>query len=227
MQRQRLALYETTSKGMFRTVIKNRHGRLIYLQLSVSGKRCNIIECYYIDRFKGGKYYAAPKMLVTRSFPYDRLLAVVAAELDRTFYGIEVDNSCRSLSTDDFIDYQLKSLRHKYNFLIFITEGEAANGIPSVLRTRFKNRIHRAIYLELRHYKDNMGVVADCHYYDRQYKARKSVTPEALSSVFFDYTRDGILSLVNSELNTDFTDIIFTDSSCVDITHKIALCGNI
>ena len=227
MKRQSLILHETDSNEDFRALFKTRHGRLIYLQLSVSGKRCNIIECYYIDRTKGGKYYAAPKKLVTRSFPYDRLLAVISTELDRTFYGIEVDNSCRSLSTDDFIDYQLKSLRRKYNFLIFVAEGEAVNGIPSVLRTRFKNRIHRAIYLELRHYKDNMGVVADCQYYDRNYKARQSVTPEALSSVFFDYTRDGILSLVNSELNTDFSDIIFTDNSCVDLTNEIALCGNI
>lgn len=227
MKRQSLILYETDSDEYFRSVIKTRHGRLIYLEVIIVSEQCEIINCFYIDRQRGGKYYAAPKMLVTRSFPYDRLLTVLAAELDRTFYGIEVDDSCRSLSRDDFIDFQLKSLRRKYNFLIFVAEGEAVNGIPSVLRTRFKNRIHRAIYLELRHYKDNMGVVADCQYYDRNYKARQSVTPEALSSVFFDYTRDGILSLVNSELNTDFSDIIFTDNSCVDLTNEIALCGNI
>ena len=117
-------------------------------------------------------------------------------------------------------------MQRKYNYLIFIGGGELINGIPSVIKTRFKNRIHRSIYLEMR-YCNGRGVITDCHYYDRKYKERSKVVPEMLSTVFFEYNRQAILNIINNELNTAFTHIIFVTDSSLDINNEIALCGNI
>lgn len=118
-------------------------------------------------------------------------------------------------------------MEKNYNFLIFVGEGNPVNGIPSVIKTRFKNRIHRSIFLEMHYNCNGKGVITDCHYYDRIYKERDRVTPEALSTVFFDYNRQTILNIINNELNTAFTHIIFVTDGSIDIDNKQPLCGNI
>ena len=117
-------------------------------------------------------------------------------------------------------------MRRKYNFLIFIGEGEPVNGVPYIIRTRLKNRIHRSIYIEMQ-YRDGKGVITDCHYYDRKYKERTKVIPETLTTVFFEYNRQAILNIINNELKVAFTDIIFVTDGSLDIDNKVALCGNI
>lgn len=117
-------------------------------------------------------------------------------------------------------------MQRKYNFLILIGEGDLINGIPIVIKTRLKNRIHRSIYIEMQ-YQNGKGVITDCYYYDRKYKARKNVIPETLSTVFFEYNRQTILNIINNELNTAFTSIIFVTDGSIDIDNKVALCGNI
>lgn len=225
MKKQQLILHKTES-GNYRSVIKTKHGRLIYLEISKSNNTVSVIELIYIDRIRGGEYYSSPLKFVTKKFSYTNILDVVASELDRQYFGVEITDKFADLTKDEFIDLQLKAMQRKYNFLIFIGEGEFIDGIPSVIKTRFKNRIHRGIYLEMR-YSNGKGVITDSHYYDRKYKERSKVVPEMLSSVFFEYNRQAILHIVNNELNTAFTHIIFVTDGSLDIDNEIALCGNI
>lgn len=225
MKKQQLVLHKTRS-GDYRSVIKTKHGRIIYLEIIQDNNSLSIKNCYYVDRIRGKEYYASPQKLVTKKFNFNKMLNVIALELDRKYFGIEIKDKFVDLSRDEFIDLQLKAMQRKYNFLIFIGEGEPVNGIPSIIKTRFKNRIHRSIYLEMR-YRNGKGVITDCHYYDRNYKERSNVTPETLSTVFLEYNRQAIINIINNELNTAFTHIIFITDGSLDIDNKVALCGNI
>ncbi len=225
MRRQQLQLFKTNC-DTYRSIIKTKHGRILYLELSQEGKLFIIKDCYYIDRIRGNKYYAVPQKLVTKVFAYDNILAVIAAELDKEYYGIEIAYSLSELSTNEFIEHKLKEMKRGYKFLIFIGEGEMINGIPAVIRTRFKNQIHRSIYLEMQ-YRNGKGLITDCHYYDRIYKEKHRVMPETLSTVYFEYNRQAILNIINNELNTAFTDIIFVTDGSIDIDNKLPLCGYI
>lgn len=227
MKRQKLTLYTTATENTFRTVIKTSHGRLVYIAMTMQSGRCRITSYYYIDRIRGGKYYAVPQKLITLDFNYSNILTIIRQELDRQYSGVEISDLHSNLSTDDFIQIMLSVLHKKYNFLIMVGCGDVINGIPSLLKTRFKNRIHRSIYLELSYYKDNMGVVAECYYCDRLYKQREKVMPETLTSVFFDYNREAIIGMINRELNTAFTHVIFVTDGSIDIKQKMPLCGNV
>lgn len=225
MKKQQLLLHKTDS-GNYRSVIKTKHGRLIYLEISEGNNSLSVKNCYYLDRIRCGEYYSSPLKFVTKKFSYTEILDVIASELDRQYFGVEITDKFADITKDEFINFQLKAMRKKYNFLIFVGEGEFINNVPSVIKTRFKNKIHRCIYLEL-HYRNGKGVIADCHYEDREYKARTNVIPETLSTVFFNYDRDTIIHIVNTELDTDFTDIIFVTDGSINIENKVALCGNI
>ena len=225
MKKQQLILHKTES-GNYRSVIKTKHGRLIYLEISEGNNSLSVKNCYYLDRIRSGEYYSSPLKLITRDFSYNEMLDVIAFELDRKYFGVEITDKFADITKDEFIDLQLKAMQRKYKYLIFIGEGELIDGIPSVIKTRFKNRIHRGIYLEMQ-YRNGKGVITDCHYYDRKYKERSKVIPEMLSTVFFEYNRQAILNIINKELNTAFTHIIFVTDGSLDVDNEIALCGNI
>ena len=226
MNKQDLILH-LMSSGTLRTVIKNRHGRLIYMELTRSEDRYKVIDCYYIDRIRNGKYYASPKKLKTRSLTNKNILSVIANELDRKYNTMMITYKLHKLNRREFIDTMLREYINGYKFLILIGEGKTVNGIPEIVKTRFKNRIHRSIYIRMEYAKDGKGVVSDCHYYDRDYKSRSSVRPETLTSIFFRYDRKSILDMVNRELKADFTDIIFVTDGTIDISDKTPICGNI
>ena len=48
-----------------------------------------------------------------------------------------------------------------------------------------------------------------------------------LSTVYFKYNRHAIINIINNELNTAITNIIFVTDDSLDINNKVALCGNI
>ena len=227
MYSKKLILYTSLSENSYRTIIKTKHGRLIYLEMRIIQNQCNITDCYYIDRMRNKVYYAQPQKLTTLNFDYDNLLNIICTELDSKYCEIEISDLYKELSTEQFIQDRMQSFRRKYNFLILIGEGDNVNDIPSILKTRFKNRIHRSIYIELHYQKNGMGVIADCHYYDRIYKSKQSVIPETLTSIIFEYNRTGIIQLINNELNADFTDVIFITDNSIDINNLMPLCGNI
>lgn len=224
-KKQQLILHKTEN-GNYRSVIKTKHARIIFFEIKLDNNKVTVINCYYLDRLRGREYYASPQKLKTLNFSYNKICSVIASELDKKYYGVEITDKFADLNKDEFISIQLKNMQRKYNFLIFIGEGEPVSGIPSIIRTRFKNRIHRSIYIEMQ-YKNRKGVITDCHYYDRKYKERSKVIPETLSTVFFEYNRQTILNIINNELNVAFTDIIFVTDGSLDIDNKVALCGNI
>lgn len=226
MQKQKIVLHRMKNDCV-RTVIKTKHGRLIYLELSVNADKFAVKECFYLDRERGGKYYAVPQKFVTRKFEIAELLNVVATELDREYYGAEYTDESLELSKDAFIEKEKRNLQRGYKFLIFVGDGELIGGIPSKLATRLANRLHRKIYLKISYLKEGIGVIEDCCYFDRKYKAKTKVIPPMLTSVFVAYDRKTILETINRELDCDFTDIIITDGSIDIEKNAIAICGNI
>ena len=225
MNRQSLNLYSCGDR--LRTVIKTNHGRILYLELQQTEHNMSIRACFYVDRERSGKTPAVPKKIKTLRFPSDQLLGVIAQELDRYYYGIRYVEDDAELSRKDFISQRLAGFRKGYKFLIFVGYGELADGLPQILKTRLSNRIHRRIYLELHYDKDGMGIITDCHYYDRAYRFRSSVTPPMLSAVYIQYDRSSILGMVNRQLDCDFTDVIIIEDTIHFDTSSAALCGNI
>ena len=82
MNKQQLILHKTQN-GNYRSVIKTKHGRLIYLEMSKGNNSLSVTNCYYLDRIRGRAYYASPQKLVTRDFRFNEILDVIASELDR------------------------------------------------------------------------------------------------------------------------------------------------
>ena len=227
MKKQNLLLHRYP--GGLRTVIKTRHARLIYLSFRKEdeGDECFAEACYYLDRVTHGRYETIPKKFKTHIFSYDDLLSIIERDLDRTYYGIEITTDLYTMSTEAFIKYHLDVMRRGYKFLIFVGEGAMIDGIPYVIKTRIKNKIHRTIYLEMHYIGAGKGVVACCRYEDRAYKSRKCVMPETLFTVHFTYTRQAVLNIINRELHTDFTDIIFVTDGSLHLENKLPLCGSI
>lgn len=59
MNKQQLMLHKT-QRGTYRSVIKTKHGRLIYIEISKDNNSLSVKNCYYIDRIRSGEYYASP-----------------------------------------------------------------------------------------------------------------------------------------------------------------------
>lgn len=233
MERGILKLEEFTSNDLanrFRTIIKTKHGRVMFLSLEINDTDYTITDCFYTDRNQGRtgaeRYSSKPLKLKTFQFPADNLLSVIEIELDRKFYGVEfVRTDSASLPLDEYLQLKTAGANNKYRFLIMVGEGASYNGLPVLLRTRLKNKLHRSIYVELAYHKESKGVIKQCHYYDRQYRRQGvKVTPPQLLSCFFPYNQEGILSLLNHELCCDFTHIIVT--SGIDLySNTTPLCG--
>lgn len=233
MKRSILKLEEVAGNGnpsSYRTIFKTKHGRVVFLALETDGVTCTITSCYYIDRpqGRGGEvhYTSKPKMLKTFCFPTRNLLSVIQTELDKQFYGVEyICTETSSFSDEAFIRAWKDNATRKYRFLVMVGDGEAYQGLPCRLRTRLKNKLHRAIYVELAYYKDGRGVVRQCYYYDRKYKRTDiKVTPPMLISCFFPYTKEGIIDLLNQELCCDFTHILVTEEIDPE-SNTTPLCG--
>ena len=220
------------SSKAYRTTFRNQHGRTLFLSLELNGTQCTITDCFYTDRSRGTvsatPTLARPKRLVTLNFPTAQLLSVIESELDKLFFGVKFcDNSTHGLSLAEYLN-QLE-LSHKYRFLIMAGSGNIINDLPENLRTRLKNRLHRSIYLELCKYNDELGVVKQCHYYDRIYARQDiKIAPPMLVSCFFPFTREGIITLVNNEICCNFTHIIVTNGTeGIDLDDPTPLCGSI
>ena len=228
MKRQNLIFesFKGENCQTYRSIIKTSHGRLIYIEIKINNGACHITDCYYIDRFE--REVIRPLKLKTYNFKTKKILDVIEQELDRKYYGIDFVNiENEYLNTRDYINIKLSQMTKKYRFLIFIGEGKTIGDLPVELKTRFKNKLHRCIYLKLQYHDNVSGVITDCHYYDKAYK-RNKVTPRFLNSIFFDYNRKSILEFINKELTCDFTDIIIITDNSIDIDNNLMpLCGSI
>ena len=221
-----------TDANSYRTIIKTSHARIIYLSLVFQGSECSITNCFYADRNQSRigeeRYRSRPLMLRTVQFPIENLLQVIETELDKKFYGVTyVQDANTDLPIEDYLKVKLKATERKYRFLIMVGSGELYNGLPVYLRTRLKNNLHRSVYIELAYYKDGMGVVKQCYYYDREYQRQEIVvTPPLFITCFFPYDQDGILQLMNNELCCTFTHILVTADANLDLDNNLTpLCG--
>lgn len=193
----------------YQAVIKNNHGRLIYMKLAIVDDCCEIKSCFYIDREKR----PVPKLFVTNQCELDNLLSVIANELDKCFDSYQfVDLS--ALKTEDFIKQFVD--KEKYNILIMLQTDD-------VLKTIFKNRYHRAIYLEIDTSREK-ALIRKCKYCDKRGKD-VDVTPYNLTTIFFEFSNDSLLSIVNKELEGGFTDVVITDNHTIALDRPI--CGSI
>ena len=209
MRKKTLKLY-STKKGNLRAVVKTQHGRVIFLSV----KNDIIKDCYYIDRAK--RY--VPKKLVTRNLSGTSLEAVLETELDCKVYGTEVSDAYASLTDEEFISHIKADMNQKHNFLIMIKTGE-------ILETVIKNRNHRVIYIRIT-IKGDKGIIEDCYYCDRTYKKREKVVPENLHTVYFCYSKENVLNIINNELNNIFSEVILIEDGSIKL-DKRPLCGSI
>lgn len=219
-----------SSENKYRTIIKTRHGRTIFLSMEIKDGYCCITSCFYTDRNRhktgADRYNSKPEKLKKMQFSMEEILSVIEAELDKKFYDVEFIQTAQScLTLEEYLKFKFEDSHKKYSFLIMVGDGEVCNGLPKFLRTRLKNKLHWSIYIELAHYKDEMGVVKQCYYYDRGYKRKNvKIVPPTLTSCFFPYTREGILNLINYEICCDFTHMLITDSIDLD-SNTTPLCG--
>lgn len=178
-----------------------------------------ICDCFYIDRpMRNGKK-AIPQKWTTVKCHYHNLIDVLTDELDKHFYGIEFSENESNMSVNEYINFYLQNCR-EYKFLILVE----CNGI---LKTRFKNRVHRNIYLEIKKDGDN-GLIQQCYYCDRRYKRNNQlITPYELKTIYFDYDTEKALEIVNNELNCNFTDVIITRDTFNFEKSNIPICGSI
>lgn len=208
MQKSILELHKTED-GRYQSYIKNNHGRKVYLLISIVGDNCEICSCFYIDRAKRPE----PKLLETRRFPYAKLLSVIARELDKTYDFCKFVDA-PSISTEGFISKVLHG--EKYNILIMLKDG-------NILKTIFKNRFRREIYLEI-DMSDELALVKMCKYCDVR-GVDVNITPYNLITIRFRYDFDTLLRIVNDELEGGFTDVIITENHTIVLDRPI--CGSI
>lgn len=207
------------SKDIYQTIFKNNHGRVIFMQVQIDDSYIQIVDCIYIDRAKRNGKYPIPKKHKITICRKSKLLEVIANELDKFFYGIEFSEKEYDISAEKYINQYL-AISKKYKFLIFIEK-------DGILKTRFKNRVHRTIYLEIKQ-NSHRGLIQNCHYCDRLYKRNNMmITPFGLKTIYFDYSTKKMLEMVNDELNCDFSDIIITKDTFNFEKNNIPICGSI
>lgn len=211
--------FDKLSDNTYHTIIKNNHGRKIYLRVNRFDDAITISDCFYIDRPMRNGNRAIPHKWTTVKCNYSSLIDVLAGELDKHFYGIEFSDKETNTSTEEYITHYLQSSK-KYKFLILIE-------YDGVLKTRLKNRVHRTIYFEIKQ-NGYRGLIENCHYCDRRYKRNNQlITPFELKTIYFDYSTQKVLEIVNNELNCDFTDVIITRDTFSFEKSDIPICGSI
>lgn len=207
MKRSILELYKNYNNE-FHSVFKNNHGRLIYLALAIKDDKCTISNCYYLDRSS----YSVPKKAVTKKCVTKELLSIIKSELDKDFADINYSNTL--ISEKQLISAELN--KGKYNILIILKEG-------NVLSTIFKNKFRRSIFLEIS-LGVNESLISECRYCDKRGE-KANITPYGLKTIYFKSGIDNILSIVNTELEGGFTDILITAESTIKLDRPI--CGSI
>ncbi len=211
--------FDKVSKNTYHTIIRNNHGRKIYLRINRLGDIITICDCFYIDRPMRNGRNAIPQKQQTIRCRYDDLINVLAAEIDKLFYDIEFSDCKEKLPTKEYINSYFQNQK-KYKFLILVEK-------DGVLKTRLKNRVHRTIYLEIKQ-NGSQGLIQTCHYCDRRYKRNNQlITPSELKTIYFDYNTEKVLEIANNELNCNFTDVVITSDTFGFEKSDIPICGSI
>ena len=213
MQRKRIKFEKVGASSAYRCLLKNQHGRKIYMKLKTENKKWIVSECWYIDRNIGktGDKRKSAKPLLWQTNELDsnieNLKHLLVEELDMTpFLEIDfVENADTiSMSSEEYISHH--TAEDKYRFLILI-KSETEQGI--FLESVFKNKTHRRIYIKLALHKDKKAYIVSCHYCDRVYKQYEKKTPETLVEGYIENTeRNVILRWFNSQFTCDFITVL-------------------
>jgi hypothetical protein len=195
-----------TLSGTYHAIFTNDHGRKLYIELSVRDNICNFEKCYYIDRSSK----KVPKNLTSEECSFENLTDKIALELDKRFFRIEFSNT-QPLCEKDLIEFYLRC--EKKHILLFLKE-------ENTLRTIFRNRYYRSIYLEVKP-KGSRALIAECRYCDERSGAKN--IPQGLKTIFFDFSLSKLLHIVNNELEGGFTDVAITDNHTITLNRPI--CG--
>ena len=228
-------IMEATSRGTYRSIFINNHGRLVYFEILGENDKWLVKDCFYVDRNRGAsgekRKQSVPLKQKTKVIKQDdeSLILMLAKELDKLFFGVEFIENEDTLNMDayEYADYY-DSQNEKYYFLIFQGFGDIVNDkLPTRLVTRLKNKLHRSVYVEIEYIGDNKGFIKECYYYDKAFaKKGRKVVPPRLHSVYVEYTREAIINLFVKELDCYFTDIIVVlDGSLNLIDNLTPACG--
>lgn len=214
-----ILLLDNINGNYYQAIFRNNHGRKIYIKLLYNNGNVIIHDCFYIDRPRSGNV-SVPKLWKTKKCNSDNLLKIIENELDKHFYGVQIINSSGNMSTEDYIKTKLYYMeKEKYRFFILVEK-------DGVLYTRFKNRVHRLIYIKFKNCGNGKWVICSCYYCDRKTKREKAhITPVGLNTIYFDYSTKNILNIVNEELNCNFTDVIITKDSFNFEDSLLPVCG--
>ena len=232
MKRKKIIFEKVGISSDYRCLLKNQHGRKIYMKLNTENEKWIISECWYIDRNIGKtgdkRKSAEPLLWKTKETDSNikNLKRMLVDELDMTPF-LEIDfvenTDTVSLSSEGFILHHTSE--DKYRFLILI-KSETEQGI--FLESVFKNKTHRRIYIKLALHKDKKAYIVSCHYCDRVYKQYEKKTPETLVEGYIENTeRNVILRWFNSQFTCDFNALLFVSPDDIQINKNRAICGNI
>ena len=95
-----------------------------------------------------------------------------------------------------------------------------------VIRTIFKSKFRREIYLEIAlSGESNIATISKCYYVDKRAKGQK-IPPQGITTVHFEFSLKNLLEIVNTELEGGFTDVLIS-SPHHTITLDRSICGAI
>ena len=233
MQRKRIKFEKVGTSSAYRCLLKNQHGRKIYMELVIGSEKYIITACWYFDRNIGktGDKRKSAKPLLWQSKELDsnieNLRRVLVEELDITPF-LEIDfvenEDTISLTTEEFISHHTAD--DKYRFLILVHKN-TEKGV--VLETVIKNKVHRRIYVNLSLQKEkNAYTLSRCYYSDRVYKLNERKMPETLvNGNTKGLLREDLIQWFNEQLTCDFNAVLFVSPEDIKIDTSKAICGTL
>lgn len=233
MQRKKIIFEKVGASSAYRCLLKNQHGRKIYMELKIGNKEGIISECWYIDRNIGKtgdkRKSAIPLLWQTKEIDcnIERLRYVLVEELDMTpFLEIDfIENiDTISLSPEEYISHH--TAEDKYRFLILV-QRKTKKGV--MLETVIKNKVHRRIYVNLSLQKEeNAYILEECYYSDRIYKLNKGKIPETIvDGNTKGLRREDIIQWFNEQLTCDFNSVLFVSPEDIKLDKRKAICGTL
>lgn len=233
MKRKKTIFEKVGTSSAYRCLLKNQHGRKIYMKLKAENKKWIVSECWYIDRNIGktGDKRKSAKPLLWQTKELDsnieNLRRVLVEELDITPF-LEIDfvenEDTISLTTEEFISHHTAD--DKYRFLILVQKN-TEKGV--VLETVIKNKVHRRIYVNLSLQKEkNAYTLSRCYYSDRVYKLNERKMPETLVNGNTNgLLREDLIQWFNEQLTCDFNAVLFVSPEDIKIDTSKAICGTL
>ena len=200
-------------KNSYHAVFRNDHGRVIFLSVILLGGYITLKECFYLDR----EHRPEPKKLTTSICPASSLLDVIRNELD--------NKSLKSVRFDDSVVVSKETLiathlaERKPKILIMLSDESGR-----VIRTVFKSKHRRAIYLEIGVDAENIATIKQCYYVDKRARGKK-IPPQGLITVRFEFSLKNLLDVINKELEAGFNGAIVSNHHTLKLDRPI--CGAI